>query len=61
MDVSEAIYRCDRLIELLERDRDELAKGLEGDILEEYRKCLDLEILKMQEIRGKIRAAAGAL
>ncbi|MCD8104832.1 MAG: hypothetical protein LUF35_07515 [Lachnospiraceae bacterium] len=54
MDVSEAIYRCDRLLELLEQDREELSEALEGDLLVEYQKCMDLEMDVARRIRKKI-------
>ena len=50
----EIIARCDALIALLEKDRDEIAGYLEGDILDAYQSVMELEIEKMQELRKKL-------
>ncbi|MCD7819599.1 MAG: hypothetical protein LUH07_11200 [Lachnospiraceae bacterium] len=55
--IYEGIYRCDQLLELLEQDRTELPRCLEGDLLEAYQSCIEKEILKMQEIRKKLLTA----
>lgn len=50
----EIIARCDALIALLEKDRDEIVGYLEGDLLDAYQSVMELEIEKMQELRKKL-------
>lgn len=45
------IYQLSALLELLEKDKLALAAHLEGEILEEYQRLVDLEIQKLQELK----------
>ncbi len=50
-DSGELKAKCSRLQSLLEKDREEAPRAVEGDILQVYQELLDLEIGKTREIR----------
>lgn len=47
----------DKLLDLLEQDRTEIAGCLQGELLKEYQNYLDLEIKKVQELKKLISNA----
>lgn len=50
-DPGELKGKSSRLITLLEKDKEEITSGVDGDIAQAYRELLDLELAKAKEIK----------
>ena len=56
--LQEGASRCEALMRLLEQDQEELGAYLQGELLEEYRKLVDLEIRKLGEVTRQLKTMA---
>lgn len=56
-EVRESEDLCLRILELLERDGQELSRSLEGEILDAYRRVIQAELKQMREVRGQLLRA----
>lgn len=54
---SEIIYKCDKILNMLGEEPQELEIGLKGDILEHYKRLLELESECMKDVKRNIRRA----
>ncbi len=52
---SEIISRCNKVIQMLEDEPQEISLGIKGDIFEQYKKLLDKESGCMKKVREKIK------